>query len=484
MGDRDEGGGGNSHDHTDAVEETRIENRDFPAFFPAFPATKSDRSRTRSVDPDGNPASNYDGDEGGFLRREALAQLLPLARARLATRLGRHFDHTAAREMLGGLKEADETQLDALLWLEATEAEVTGSNPHGVLPDAVLRRTCCLLSQKAPSLFDPAEILMLVGCNPRGSDETPTSEAPPLKHSCLPNSRLDLICRPHEEPAVAIIPIGHAGGGGGSDPLTKGPPTLSLVDPTLPISTRKRTLATSFGIASCECPRCLADSHSTTRGWGILPSGEFPSAHRDYIALARAAIEEGHFGAARTLLRECIQASLRKPSSLPRLSPHVPAPRLSKCSISKYSSEHTLSYIYIHERPCIRHCMQLDQRDGDAYVLLGLAWLNSGEWRKAHQVWGEGVRLVPGHPLLKRQAEKVAAYWGLADPPEVAGSYEPADPALSVPCDTLLADPSGIARIVCTREPLLTARTCSAAVGAAESHAAMHGMSELIRLAN
>ena len=322
MGDRD----GYSHDHTDAVEETRIQNRDLSA----FPATKSDRSRNRSVDPNGNPASNYDGDEGGFLRREALAQLLPLARARLATRLGGHFDHTAARQMLGGLKEADETQLDALLWLEATDAEVTGSNPDGVLPDAVLRRTCCLLSQKAPSLFDPAEILVLVssnprgsdeGSNPRGSDETPTSEARPLQHSCLPNSRLDLICRPHEEPAVAMIPIGH------SDPPTKGPPTLSLVDPTLPISTRKRTLATSFGIAACECPRCLADSHSTTRGWGILPSREFPSAHRDYIALARAAIEEGHFGAARTLLRECIQASLRKPP-LSHAFPHMSPPHV------------------------------------------------------------------------------------------------------------------------------------------------------------
>ena len=314
MGDRD----GDFHDHTDAVEDTRIENRDSPA----FPATTSDRCRNRSVDLNGNPASNYDGDEGGFLRREALAQLLPLARARLATRLGRHFDHTAAREMLGGLKEADETQLDALLWLEATDAEVAGSSPDGVLPDAVLRRTCCLLSQKAPSLFDPAEILVLVGSNPPGSDETPTSDARPLKHSCLPNSRLDLICQQHEEPAVAIIPIGHAGGGGGSDPPTKDPPTISLVDPTLPISTRKRTLAASFGIAACECPRCLADSHSTTRGWGILARREFPSAHRDYIALARAAIEEGHFGAARTLLRECIQASLGKPP-LSHAFPHM-----------------------------------------------------------------------------------------------------------------------------------------------------------------
>ena len=230
-----------------------------------------------------------------------------------------------------------------------------------------------------------------------------------IPHSCAPNSQLQRLPRSATVDAATLPPLLSAG------PVALRPRlnndeglSVSWVDVSkADVNQRQAALRSRFGPDFvCDCMRCQYERPCGSADWPL-------------VMLARDAMEDGRHSEAVVMLRRRVH---------------------------------------------------LEPSDGDAWMLLGTALLNSERWTAAHTAWKKGGEMVPAHPLLSRQRCKDERYHAEANNAAASSSLTPAE------CHTHLLPGGGPGcKVAVTAQPLFTPSECEGLIQAAERYAASIG---------
>ena len=325
-----------------------------------------------------------------------------------------------AKQATGATQDAS-AQLDALLSLEAAEAVATeaaltktpATAGDSNAMEVVAQRRACLLAQCAPRLFPPLLIVAVARPILR------------VAHSCVPSAQLQM--KAHDAPAPALPTVALVALRPRS--TQEAEPSVAWVDMAHATwDVRQAALRAKFGRAfECRCARCRYErAPSSAATAAAMESGGGTTGVCPLVVLARDAMEDGRLSEAIRMLRARVADTAT---------------------------------------------------DGEAWLLLGTALLNSERWTAAHVAWRRGATLDPSHPLLAQIRAKDEGYHPHADTlAPVATATTGAAKAMALECHAHSLPGGGHGcKVVVTRHPLFSAEECAAAVCAAEAHAAASG---------
>jgi hypothetical protein len=199
----------------------------------------------------------------------------------------------------------------------------------------------------------------------------------------------------------------------------------------------------------CACERCTWERGTPSRA-PAQPSGSPPPPHA--MLLARDAIEDGRYSPAVKLLEAWLRSSERGGQGAEE-GDRVDEPG-AQADVTAAGG-----------------CDSV----GDAWMMLGTAFLSLDRWIDAHTAWARGARLVPSHELLQKVQRKHDLYQdggGAAGQPD---AREP-EPLSGAECEVHALRGGALpARVVVTTHPLLSLDECAAAIDLAEAHATQSG---------